>query len=417
MQYLWRLFSPAIAPVLLVTWLHFAGTYSAVRDAAGIAFVSAAMMAVCFYKNCRLAPLLPEGSFCRVVCFLLPTWRLGPSLAWMLLCWVVLGSLDQLLESTPLPRRGMSIPVAPEFQGLRVGLALSGGGYRAAVVHAGVLDILAKHGVPVTNLSTVSGGSIIGSFIAAGGNPRDFVHAVAKGRFRLSRDLLNFQNVVRILASIELPFLHVRLWPFGTFTTRDVQANLVDRVLLNGLDARGLQIADAPLIMVCMTDLTYALAVGAMSDGLLLAGPTQKRFFRDGDALQIEGLNRLADRVAVSGGYPILFPPLRLRATLTWSVPGRTRSDNLALALADGGISDNLGLTLLEAANEQARNPPHTVTDRNGYTPDLRWKVDMIIISDGGKFFEATTATSLFSEIRRAIDISGLETGGAARSS
>jgi hypothetical protein len=281
-------------------------------------------------------------------------------------------------------------------------------------VHAGVLDILARRGVPVTNLSTVSGGSIIGGFIASGGNPRDFEDAVAGGRFRLSRDMLDFQNAVRILASTELPVLHVALWPFERFTTRSVQANLVDRVLLSGIKARGMEIGGAPLIMVCMTDLTYALAVGAMPDGLLLAGPAQRRFFKDGEALQLDGLNRLADRVAVSGGFPGVFPALSAPATLVtfpWSIPGKNRSETLALTLADGGIRDNLGLMLLEAANDQARNPPDTAKDWKGYTPDPRWKVDLMIISDGGKFLEATNASGLFSEIMRAIDISGLETG------
>jgi hypothetical protein len=122
--------------------------------------------------------------------------------------------------------------------------------------------------------------------------------------------------------------------------------------------------------------MTYALAVGAMPDGLLLAGPTQKRFFKDGEALQIDGLNRLADRVAVSGGFPGVFPALSAPATLVtfpWSIPGKNRSETLALTLADGGIRDNLGLTLLEAANDQARNPPDT--------PDKAWMFARIPIS------------------------------------
>ena len=48
--------------------------------------------------------------------------------------------------------------------GLRnLGLALSGGGVRAAVFHLGVLRYLAERGVMerVTHLSTVSGGSLI----------------------------------------------------------------------------------------------------------------------------------------------------------------------------------------------------------------------------------------------------------------
>jgi predicted acylesterase/phospholipase RssA len=45
---------------------------------------------------------------------------------------------------------------------LRVAVALSGGGYRAAITEAGLLAALDRHCVPIRYLSTVSGGSIIG---------------------------------------------------------------------------------------------------------------------------------------------------------------------------------------------------------------------------------------------------------------
>ena len=48
----------------------------------------------------------------------------------------------------------------------KVGLALSGGGFRAAFFHLGVLAQLARRGLlrEVEVLSTVSGGSIIGAY-------------------------------------------------------------------------------------------------------------------------------------------------------------------------------------------------------------------------------------------------------------
>ena len=49
------------------------------------------------------------------------------------------------------------------FQDKRIGLALSGGGYRAAVFHLGVLSYMAENDLleNVTHISTVSGGSIV----------------------------------------------------------------------------------------------------------------------------------------------------------------------------------------------------------------------------------------------------------------
>ena len=53
--------------------------------------------------------------------------------------------------------------VAPPPQGKRIGLALSGGGVRAAVFHLGVLKRLADEGLleSVSAISTVSGGSLV----------------------------------------------------------------------------------------------------------------------------------------------------------------------------------------------------------------------------------------------------------------
>jgi predicted acylesterase/phospholipase RssA len=53
--------------------------------------------------------------------------------------------------------------VAPQPRGKEIGLALSGGGVRAAVFHLGVLKRLADEGLleSVSAISTVSGGSLV----------------------------------------------------------------------------------------------------------------------------------------------------------------------------------------------------------------------------------------------------------------
>lgn len=148
-------------------------------------------------------------------------------------CWIVLSGLDVVFEARHLPLRGnIAAPSAmrPEHAGLRVAVALSGGGYRAALVHAGVLDELSRLGVPVTNLSSVSGGSIIAAFVSRGGDPEDFVGAVREGRFRFKRELFSAVHVFR--------------WanPLDRYSRRDVQAaGMVRRVQhfagLRGADA------------------------------------------------------------------------------------------------------------------------------------------------------------------------------------
>lgn len=91
---------------------------------------------------------------------------LSPRLAfgWLLACWVALSTLDVVCQSAPLALNGrVASPVTPIAGDgkLRIGLALSGGGYRAALVHAGVLQELANRRIPVTNVASVSGGSML----------------------------------------------------------------------------------------------------------------------------------------------------------------------------------------------------------------------------------------------------------------
>lgn len=332
--------------------------------------------------------------------------------------WAALSAADAWFEARPLPRRGTVLqpPGMPAAHApLRVGLALSGGGYRAALVHAGVVDALGDLGLPVTHLSAVSGGAIIGSFLSVGGAPGDFVDAVAEGRFRMTRDLLAAQHVVRLPSPTVLPGLDVNVWPLPWPLSRtDVQANLVDRVLLAGarpgdLPRRG------PRLMVCMTDLNHGLSVGATDDGLMLAGPTVARYFRAGQAIEFPALPRLADRVAVSGAFPGAFPALPVTARVVGSGPPATlaaQGSDLPLQLADGGVRDNLGLSLLEAMDRQARLARQAADGAwGGLRPDADWQLDLILVSDGGKFLQAAAPEGTLGSTLRAIDLSGLATG------
>jgi predicted acylesterase/phospholipase RssA len=78
--------------------------------------------------------------------------------------------MTQLGQTRPLTRRGAGEivggpPVSEGPEHPKLGLALSGGGHRAAFFHIGVLAKLGELGLlrPVQVISTVSGGSIIGA--------------------------------------------------------------------------------------------------------------------------------------------------------------------------------------------------------------------------------------------------------------
>lgn len=81
-------------------------------------------------------------------------------------------------------------------------LTLSGGGYRAALTHAGGLWALDQAAIPIRLLSTVSGGSIVGTAYALGWRPEEFIESLCGHRPGLRLTML---NAAPLLASIFVP--------------------------------------------------------------------------------------------------------------------------------------------------------------------------------------------------------------------
>lgn len=392
-------------PVLLLSgWLWIAGTYSPGRDlaavciATGITFLLKVLWAGCLQRRAAYAGGIYQPK---------REW-VTPSIAWtwVFICWVTLSSFDAFFERQSIPLRGNLLSpkgMSPQLRSLRVGVSLSGGGYRAALLHSGVLLELSAQGIPVTNLSTVSGGSIIGSFLSIGGDPEDFVEAVKQGRFRFKRELLSALNLPRWIL------------PFGSYTRRDVQAGLVRRVLLSMQQPPTSGKPQAPLIMLAMTDLSRAISIGVTSDGFMTVGPTTSRYFRDEQAISLNGIGDMASMVAISGAFPGVFPAKRASMRFTVVSESLSRSNNIReieLLLSDGGVRDNLGLRLLEVTNEHARGTSPTSISWDGFSPGPQWAMDVIIISDGGKSLDAEKPVPGFiSETIRSIDVASLETG------
>jgi hypothetical protein len=187
---------------------------------------------------------------------------------------------------------------------LRVAVALSGGGYRAALTHAGLLAALDDQCVPVDILSTVSGGSIIGTSYALGVPPREFAMRLAKQRPGLPNAVLNIANAFRDRTKTYRKYLTTAF--FG------------DRALD--------QLPDTPTLLLNVTN--------------LYADPPQAReVFSKGWAVQDLEKIRLADIVAASAAYPGPFQPIDLQWE-TRSSDGITIGDHF---LVDGGVVENLG--------------------------------------------------------------------------
>jgi NTE family protein len=222
----------------------------------------------------------------------------------------------------------------------RVGLALSGGGFRAAAFHLGVFRKLDSMGLlwKLDLLTCVSGGSIAGAFIAANwGQPNTLD--------RLEKYLRTKSVAVSSVVGGILDPFSSRL---------DKLAESYDRDLFGGLTLDGL--ANGPRLYLNATNLAtgnlfFFVAGGGraseMGEHELGVGPA--------------GSFPVCKAVAASSAFPPVFPPLRLDSSIY------SPADVEYVTLTDGGVYDNLGV-----------NP--MLRERNA--------LDYAIVSDGGKPFK-----------------------------
>jgi predicted acylesterase/phospholipase RssA len=281
-------------------------------------------------------------------------------LALLVAPWMAITMVDLWTERHHLPFAREKAENTP-WDGLAIGLALSGGGYRAALMHAGVLDALDRLRVPITTIASVSGGSIIASYYVAGGRPRDFLTAAAAQRFLIVRDLADLSTALRFLLAAGDGIV-----PAFEFSRLHLQADVVDRVLLRQLLLRGLP--NRPRLIIGVTDLVDGKSLGLTRIGVVVrtlatavnreefenaqrfqAG--ERRYFVPTSDADFPGSARVSLLVAASGAFPLAFPPLRVEL----------RQEQMLLA--DGGLRDNSAMTLLilagVLANEDSRLEPY----------------------------------------------------------
>ncbi len=336
------------------------------------------------------------------------------------ICTIVAGWLAITLltvwRQSPLPRDitrfekigpvTSIVPVeAGRWQALQIGLALSGGGYRAAVYHAGVLRALERLGIRVNVLSTVSGGSIIGAYYAVGGDPQAFKDAVADGRFNLRRELSLLHNALRMPFPFTVPVLDVRLFPWYEYSRRDAQAGLLRRTLFDDDESWRAPAPLQPRLVINVTDLTFGAQLGLMPDGAVMLWPSAEQEAFSGSAWALSEDLSLADRVAISGAFPGAFPAraISVRATYRKVTDERVKLFNnraRPMLLADGGIFENSGASMLRAVDQFARKPP------SSDAMDARMASDIMFVSDAGAIFGVEPELGDFAQMMRAVDVS-----------
>jgi hypothetical protein len=288
-----------------------------------------------------------------------------------ILCgWIIASAWDRASQRAIklYPERFTNGETQPSS--IQIGLALSGGGYRAAIYHAGVLTALEKLGLRPVCLSSVSGGSIMSTFYIHGGRPKDFVKAVEEGRFSLKRELLNFFTVMKLICPGKLPWLGVKVLPFTDYNRLDAQADLLDRLILRGSVCGSTPPKGSPRLIVCMTDVNHGWQLGCTDVGLVMDGTARDRVL-PGSPNAFPTGERWARLAAMSGAFPGAFPisPERLKlGSITEGMITDIRTmavDRLhpeqdpfiGVWLADGGIIENLGLRLLLVTHRHAKLP------------------------------------------------------------
>jgi predicted acylesterase/phospholipase RssA len=397
------------------TWLWMAGSYSPVRDVLLLSAITLAALLLShewrqwWSRECAgQSPRLDLRANSQLALVVLTSFWLASSAidVWARqLIAPVPGSIDRFHSLSARPSR---------FPGKTAAVALSGGGYRAALVHAGVLYALDDLGVRISAISAVSGGSIVGTYYATGGSPLEFLRIVQRRAYGLAREVTRAPAGARMLIGLFVngtPLDRVR---WLRYDRTDAQAALVDRLFLHGVRLADLGDDARPRLMLGTTDTLTGRTLGFTPQGVY-AHNVQSLFFRtsiDGNELSsarqsewIPPLSRdvwqqpAARFVAASGAFPGALEPVR--ETL---IVRRRNTDDLSedVRLADGGLTDNTGLTLLLVALT-GRRPPDFITGYEAWKP---WTADVVIASDGGRALEPSDGPSgLLQDVGRTADI------------
>jgi NTE family protein len=282
----------------------------------------------------------------------------------------------------PLPSQDKQ-EIRSTFSGekhMNIGMALSGGGYRATVFHLGVLEWFARTGRlgEMRFLSSVSGGSIcIGLVFAANGNkwPTDEEY-----RSRVVPQVRKWMTEVDLQRAITIRGI---LNPFST------RAGDLARLLEKKFDMKGTlqHLPDEPRWIINAT--TY-------ETGTLFR--MEKRRMTD---YKLGGVKnpplKISEAVAASAGFPVGIGPLILKPTdYSWmdfkngvlAKPIPTPSYK-KLHLWDGGLYDNLG-------DEALTNPGE----------GWRKGIDFLVVSDASGMFNDHQEYRLGVEpLKRLLDV------------
>jgi NTE family protein len=259
-------------------------------------------------------------------------------------------------------------------------LCLSGGGYRAALFHLGVLRRLNELGVlsQITNISSVSGGSIIAAHLAATVKPwPKFGETFPDWEEKVAQPFRKFTSGdIRTIPNLKM------LLPWNFFRKGYNTKQLANQYL-RLTDLKLAELPATPNFTFCATDMVFGVNWEFEREYI---GDFQAGYARTPADLP------LAFAVAASSCFPPVFRPLpvELAADRFRGGAAKKRKDYKELVesirLTDGGNYDNLG-------SEPA------------------WKKNTryVLVSDGGGVFRYEPRNDWFWQLFRYIGISSLQ--------
>lgn len=269
-----------------------------------------------------------------------------------------------------------------------LGLALSGGGFRATLYHLGVIRFLRDAGAlqHVTDIASVSGGSILAAHLALNwerynGDDANFAAAASEIVKFVQFDLRN--HIVRRLP-LQVPFRLLAKLHFvdgRRFTPNALLEGYYQKHLYG--DRCLHELPEQPMLHMLATNVSTGALAAFNRQGLFIQQ-------RDNDGSrpvahvpgQLASISRV---VGASSAFPGFFPPVEITSADLGVRDGQFPTE----FFTDGGVYDNLGLRAFLWLKERQTT------------------FDQILVSDAGKPFQVLSdaALGVVGQSVRATDI------------
>ncbi len=228
----------------------------------------------------------------------------------------------------------------------RIGLALSGGGFRATLFHLGLVRFLREAGVlpEVTHITSVSGGSILAAHLALNwgrynGEDHQF-EAAAREVVDFVR--LDIRNRIIRRYPLAMPIRALQRLAMRRPSRQLTRTGLLEYHYEHFLygDKCLFELPEQPRLYILATNLSEGCLCSFTRDGLLMQKRLTGRRFRF-DRVHV-GLATVPMAVTASSAFPGFFAPLELSAGEVGANPGEFPRQTFT----DGGVFDNLGVRM-----------------------------------------------------------------------